>query len=575
MTALLWAVLFLPVAWAALLLTDCYMPGDNIIAIAGHFTERVKSPFDIPVNDYTPRALIAAAVLYGLCISAYYATRRKERPGEEHGSAQWGDPHVLNAKYANRKNKYDNIILTKHISLGMDSRKHQRNKNVLVIGGSGAGKTRFYCKPNLMNANCSYIVTDPKGELLRASGQFLRDRGYDIKVLDLINMDMSDGYNPFAYLDTDEDAFKLISNLIRNTTPPKSQNNDPFWEKSESALLSALILYLHHEAPEDEQNFSMVMYMIENGAASEDDESYTSPLDILFDDLEQEDPEHIALKEFKIFKQAAGKTAKSILVSAAVRLAAFLLPKFQAVTSRDDLDIGSMGERKRAIFAVIPDNDDTFNYLVGMLYTQAFQALFRNADHKHGGRLPIHVRFIMDEFSNVANLSPDDFLRALQTMRSREISVSIIIQTFAALKKQFGNEAWEAIPGNCDTILYLGGNEPQEYLSKHYLGKATIDTRTSGKTQGKQGSYSQNFQNAGRELLTSDEIRRMDNKYALLFIRGEYPVMDEKYDILKHPNVKFTEDGGAPPYLHKGEWPDYSDDSLMIDFNRLEDYEIS
>jgi len=576
-TAMLWAVFFIPIAWAALLFADTYTPGQNLFALLDAFAVRLETPLILSFNEYSIRAVVIAAVLYCGGISAWYALRGNTRPGEEHGTARWGSPQAVRAKYADRRPD-GNIILTKHVRLGLDSRRHRRNLNVLVVGGSGSGKTRFYAKPNIINnaGACSFLCTDPKGEILRATGGFLKSLGYDVKVLDLINMDRSDAYNPFAYIVADEDIFKLIGNLIRNTTPKNTQSTDPFWEKSETAFLSALFLYIHHETPPEEQNFDTVMFLIDNAGASEQDEDQMSPLDILFADLEEENPDHIAVRQYNQFRKGEGKTLKSVIISAAVRLAVFNLPKLQAITNRDDLDIERLGEQKRAIFAVIPDNDDTFSFLIGMLYTQAFQALYRCADYDHGGRLPIHVRLIMDEFSNVANLSPDDFLRVLATMRSREISVSIIVQNLSQLKKQFGNEAWESVPGNCDTFLYLGGNESSthEYISKA-LGKSTIDTRTSGQTKGRSGSYTQNYQNAGRELLTPDEVRLLDNKNAILLIRGERPLLDEKFDLLRHPNVKYTEDGKAAPYIHKGaSIPDLSRDDIGLDIGNLNDYEI-
>lgn len=386
--------------------------------------------------------------------------------------------------------------------------------------------------------------------MLRSIAPLLIENGYDIKVFNLIEPENSDGYNPFVYIRKDEDVIKLISNLIQNTTPKNASQNDPFWEKSEIALDSALMLYLLHEAPPEEQTFEMLMFLIENAATVEDeDESgYQSPVDILFQGLEDEKPEHIAVRQYKIFKQASGKTAKSILISAAVRLAAFNLLEIAKMTSYDNLDIGTLGERKRAIFCVIPDNDNSFNYLVGMLYTQAFQALYFNADNNHGGELPIPVHIVMDEFANVA--LPDNFERILATMRSRRISVSIIIQNMAQLKALF-KDSWENITGNCDTLLYLGGNEQSthEYISK-MLGKETIDTRTRGITKGQHGSSNTNYQNAGRELLTLDEVRLLDNSNALIFIRGERPLIDKKFDILSHPNIAKSADGKAVPYKH-------------------------
>ena len=509
----------------------------------------MNNPTHITFNEYSLKAVLIFLFLYAMGIGIYFSSRENRRPGEEHGSARWGNVKSVVKRYMD-KDSYKNIILSQNMRLGLNAKKHRRNLNVLVVGGSGAGKTRFYAKPNLMQCNTSFIVADPKGEMLRSIAPLLIENGYDIKVFNLIEPENSDGYNPFVYIRKDEDVIKLISNLIQNTTPKNASQNDPFWEKSEIALDSALMLYLLHEAPSEEQTFEMLMFLIENAATVEDeDESgYQSPVDILFQGLEDEKPEHIAVRQYKIFKQASGKTAKSILISAAVRLAAFNLPEIAKMTSYDNLDIGTLGERKRAIFCVIPDNDNSFNYLVGMLYTQAFQALYFNADNNHGGELPIPVHIVMDEFANVA--LPDNFERILATMRSRRISVSIIIQNMAQLKALF-KDSWENITGNCDTLLYLGGNEQSthEYISK-MLGKETIDTRTRGITKGQHGSSNTNYQNAGRELLTLDEVRLLDNSNALIFIRGERPLIDKKFDILSHPNIAKTADGKAVPYKH-------------------------
>lgn len=536
------------IAWLALIIAGCYEEGLKLFPLIERLTETLENPMQITFNEYSLKAVLIFLFLYAMGIGVYFSSRENRRPGEEHGSARWGNVKSIVRRYAD-KNSSSNIILTQNMRLGLNAKKHRRNLNVLVVGGSGAGKTRFYAKPNLMQCNTSFIVADPKGEMLRSIAPLLIEKGYDIKVFNLIEPENSDGYNPFVYIRKDEDVIRLISNLIQNTTPKNAQQNDPFWEKSEIALDSALMLYLLHEAPPEEQTFEMLMFLIENAATVEDDEDgYQSPVDILFNGLEEEKPEHIAVKQYKIFKQASGKTAKSILISAAVRLAAFNLPEIAKMTSYDNLDIGSLGERKRAIFCVIPDNDNSFNYLVGMLYTQAFQALYFNADSNHGGELPVPVHIVMDEFANVA--LPDNFERILATMRSRRISVSIIIQNMAQLKALF-KDSWENITGNCDTLLYLGGNEQSthEYISK-MLGKETIDTRTRGITKGQHGSSNTNYQNAGRELLTLDEVRLLDNSNALIFIRGERPLIDKKFDILSHPNIAKTADGKAIPYKH-------------------------
>lgn len=534
-----------PVIWLAVLIAP-YM-NKGLIGALPYLSDAINHPFSFQWCDDTPRTVLIFLLMYFIGIGIYYSTRRNYRRQEEYGSARWANPKTINKKYAD-KDIFQNKILSQNVRIGLKGKKHRRNLNTLVIGGSGAGKTRFYGKPNIMQCNTSFVCLDPKGELLRDTGNLLEKEGYVIKVIDLINLDRSHGYNPFSYIKDDKDVLKLITNLIRNTTPKGSQSNDPFWEKSETALLEALCLYLLNEAPEDEQNFTMVMEMIVAAEPKEDDEDYVSPLDHLFNDLEKDKPESLAVKQYKIYKQAAGKTAKSILISVGVRLAAFNLESIMSLTCHDELELEKMGERKTALFAVIPDNDSTFNFLVGMLYTQLFQMLYYQADIVHGGELPIPVHFLMDEFANVA--LPDEFDKLLATMRSRQIFVSIIIQNLAQLKTLY-KDAWESIVGNCDELYYLGGNEQSTHkFMSEYLGKETLDTNTYGKSSGKSGSYSTNYQQAGRELLTADEVRLLNNDYALLFIRGELPVMDKKYDILKHPNVKYTKDGHGNAYHH-------------------------
>ena len=542
-----WALLAVPVLWAAAIMAYAYEDGMNLFDLLGRFTVLVERPFAIGWTPHTPKFMLIGLLLYGCAAALFLSTKENRRPGEEHGSARWGSPRQLCAKYRD-KDPMQNTILTQNVRMGLNGKKHRRNLLQIVIGGSGAGKTRFFCKPNLMQANCSFLVTDPKGEMLRAVAPLLIQRGYIIKVFDLIDPANSDAFNPFPYIRDDKDAMKLVHNLIRNTTPKNASNNDPFWEKSEIALDTALILYLLHEAPPEEQNFEMVMYMIENGGAREDSDDFQSPLDLLFEALEEEDPSHIAVREYKIFKQAAGKTAKSILLSAAVRLSAFIIPEIVGITSRDDMELGLMGDRKQAVFAIIPDNDGTFNYLVGMLYTCAFQALYYQADKVHQGALPVPVRLMMDEFCNVS--LPDDFGKLQATMRSRNIMSTIVLQNISALKALFKDD-WEGLMGNADTLVYLGGNEQSthKYISE-MLGKETLDTRNRSISKGSHGSSSTSYQQTGRELLTPDEVRAMDNAYAIVFIRGERPVIDKKYDILKHPNIKLTEDGGAAPYIH-------------------------
>lgn len=535
----------IPVVWLALLIAPYINNG--LIEALPYLTKAINEPFHITLCKNTLKTIFIFLLIYGIGIGTYFSTLRNYRRQEEYGSAKWGSASKVNKKYAD-KTYSKNKILSQNVRIGLDGKKHRRNLNTLVIGGSGAGKTRFYAKPNILQCNTSFVCLDPKGELLRDTGNLLEKEGYVIRVIDLIDLSKSHGYNPFSYIQDDKDVLKLITNLIRNTTPKGAQSNDPFWEKSETALLEALCLYLINEAPEEEQNFSMVMEMIVAAEPKEDDEDYISPLDQLFIELENDKPESLALKQYKIYKQAAGKTAKSILISVGVRLAAFNLESIASLTHYDELELEKMGERKTALFAVIPDNDSTFNFLIGMLYTQLFQMLYYSADIIHHGELPIPVHFMMDEFANVA--LPDEFDKLLATMRSRRIFVSIIIQNLAQIKALY-KDAWESIVGNCDELYYLGGNEQSTHkFMSEYLGKETLDTNTYGKSSGRNGNYSTNYQQAGRELLTADEVRLLDNDYALLFIRGELPILDKKYNILKHPNVAYTKDGNGQAYQH-------------------------
>ena len=533
----------IPVVWLALLLAQSL--GGGLPELLRNLTVALEQPTNIIWTDKSLPTILICLAAYGMAVLLYRTNQGRTRDGEEHGSAAWATPASVNAQFAQK----DSIPLTQHVRLGLDTHKHRRSLNVLVIGGSGAAKTRSFVLPNILTANTNYVITDPKSEVLLATGSYLKEQGYDVRVLNLVNLEQSDGYNPFCYLRDEKDVLKLVNNLIQSTTPKGSHESDPFWTKAETALLQAIILMLFQEAPEYEQNFSMVMRVLEYAEVREEDEGHVSPLDLLFESIERRKPDSVAVRQYKVFKLAAGKTAKSILVSTAVRLAPFNLPQIQALTDHDDMDLYTLGEKKVALYAVIPDNDNTFNFLVSLLYAQAFQALYYSADQIHHGPLPRHVRFVLDEF---AAMPLPGFTRELATMRSRSISASVIIQNMAQIKELY-KDSWETIPGNCDTILYLGGNESSthKYVSE-MLGKATIDTKTHGQTKGKSGSYSTNFQMSGRELLTPDEVRKLDNRYALLFIRGASPVMDEKYDLMHHPAISHSSLGGAAPYIHHG-----------------------
>ncbi len=551
-----WWVWLLPlplVWWASAVLAMRWDAAAGLAGMLAAVNDLLSHPLPIRWTSQTPRFLLLGTALYAAVAIVVTADRKNTRPGEEHGSARWGDVFALNRKYADKTGP--NLLLTRHFRIGVDGYKHKHNTNILVVGGSGAGKTRTYAVPNVLEAaragpdgkGCSLVITDPKAEILRKTGSYLIRQGYEVRVFDLINPSASFCYNPFVYVQDDKDVLQLITNLIQNTTPPHAQSSDPFWEKSETALLQALMLYLLHEAPPREQNFGMVMELLESAEVREEDENYQSPLDVLFERLAEREADSIAVKQYRVFKQAAGKTAKSILVSVGVRLAAFNLPQINRLTMTDELHLDELGEKKIALFCCIPDSDKSLNYLVGMVYTQLIQTLYRQADRVHKGRLPVPVHCLMDEFPNVS-LPKDSFLSALATMRSRGIFCSIIVQNISQLKSLY-KDSWESLIGLCDEFLYLGGNEQSthKYVSE-LIGKETVDTTSHSRSRGHSGSYSTSEQRAARDLLTPDEVRLLPDGKAVLFVRGERPVIDDKYDLLRHPCIRFTEDGGAAPY---------------------------
>ena len=553
----------IPTIWLALLVAP-HIDG-GIMNFISEVPKSLDNPFMISWCENSVKTILFFIGVYGLGIAIYWSSKKNYRKREEHGSAKWGIASSIVKKYR-QKPIDNNKILTQKVVIGLNGRKHRRNLNVLVCGGSGAGKTRFYCKPNIMQCNTSFVTLDPKGEIVRDTGHLLEKKGYEVRVLDLINMEKSHCYNPFVYLKSDNDVQRLVTNLFKSTTPKGAQSNDPFWDTAASMLLLALIFYLWYEAPEDEQNFPMVLEMLRAGEVREDDEGYLSPLDILFNRLEDKEPEHIAIKYYRDYHSGSAKTLKSIQITLASRLEKFNLESLSSLSITDELDLSSLGEKKVALFAVIPDNDTSFNFLVSILYTQLFQQLFYTADHKYGGTLPVHVHFLMDEFANVS--LPEDFDKILSVMRSRGISASIILQNLAQLKALFEKQ-WESIVGNCDEFLYLGGNEQSthKYVSE-LMGKETIDTNTYGKSSGRNGNYSTNYQISGRELMTPDEVRLLDNDYSLLFIRGERPIMDLKYDILRHPNIRDTADGSEKPYLHGD--TEHSIATIEFDFDSMD-----
>ena len=547
---ILYLIGLIPIVWFSLRSAPFFID-NGLVGILENADSIFNDPFHITLVKGSPRVALIFCLLYGLGIGIYISSERNYRRREEHGSAKWGHAGSINKRYRAKIDEA-NKILTQNVRIGFDGHVHKRNLNVLVVGGAGAGKTRYYAMPNILQATkdtkFSMVVLDPKGSTLRSCGNYLVSQGYDVRVLDLINLDRSHCYNPFVYLESDDDVQRLITNLIKNTTPKGSQTTDPFWDQASEMLLKSIVFYLFYEAPPEEQNFPMVMEMIRAGDVKENDDYYESPLDILFSMLEERDPEHIALKYYRGYHSGAAKTLKSIQISLIARLEKFNLPSLAGITQTDEMRLRELGEKPGAIFALIPDNDQSFNFIIGMLYTQLFQQLYRSADFEHGGRLPYHVHFIMDEFANVC--LPDSFDSLLATMRSREISVSIILQNLAQLKALF-EKKWESIVGNCDEFLYLGGNEQSthKYVSE-LLGKETIDANSYGQNKGRNGSFTKNDLLQARELMTPDEVRMLDNRYGILFIRGEYPVMDLKYDLMKHPKIAFTEDGGSQPFIH-------------------------
>ena len=544
---LLWVILFIPVLWLAVALAQARSEAGNLAQMLEILSGLASVPFSVHWTENAPKLVLIVSILYPMCVIYYLTEQADLRPGAEYGTARWGNAKSLNRKYQDRRHLRSNYLFTQNVRMGMDSHKHRHNLNVMVIGGSGAGKTRFYVKPNLMQSICSYIVLDPKGEILRDLGGMFEAQGVAVTVIDLVHF--KGHYNPLVYLETDEDAIKLAHAIVHNTKPKDAVGSaDKFWDDSSMMLISAIILYLLYEAPAEEQNLSTVMYMIINGQVSED-ESYPAPLAMLFNELEDKDPEHPAVLQYKSFQLGSTKTLQSVLISAAANLYMFNSERFAYMTRRDETFLPELGLQKRVIFCVIPDNDETYNFLITMLYTQIFDQLFRLADSNpaYKGALPVHVRLMMDEFANVA--LPKDFKKILSVCRSRNISCDIILQSIAQLKSLFKDD-WEGIVGNCDSLLYLGGNEygTFEYLSK-ILGKETERTVSHSIGRGNHGSSSESQQKAARDLATPDEIRRMSNDDALLLLRSEDPVVDRKYDLLKHPNIKLTTDGGAAPYM--------------------------
>ena len=494
------------------------------------------APFDLLIG-------IAGAALIRLLVYVKGKNAKKYRKGIEYGSARWGTAEDI--KPFTDPVFQNNIPLTQTERLTMNSRpkqpKYARNKNILVIGGSGSGKTRFFVKPSLMQMHSSYVVTDPKGTVLIECGKLLKQRGgYRIKVLNTINFKKSMHYNPFAYIRSEKDILKLVNTIIANTKGDGEKSGEDFWVKAERLFYCALIGYIWYEAPEEEKNFTTLLEMINASEAREDDEEFQSPVDLMFERLEEKDPEHFAVKQYKKYKLAAGKTAKSILISCGARLAPFDIKELRELMETDDMELDTIGDRKTALFVIISDTDDTFNFVVSILYTQLFNLLCDKADDVYGGRLPVHVRCLLDEFANIGQIPK--FEKLIATIRSREISASIILQSQSQLKAIYKDNA-DTIVGNCDTTLFLGGKEKTTLKEmSEILGKETIDSFNTSETRGRELSHGLNYQKLGKELMTQDEIAVMDGGKCILQVRGVRPFFSDKYDITKHPNYKYLSD---------------------------------
>lgn len=529
----------------------------DIVLILNKFNAAIKNPFGNYYNANTLRAVIYGSLIYGMAVLMYVTSRRNLMHGKEYGTAKFADIRMVNKALAD-KDECKNRILSNNVRMSIDTSVTGLNNNMLVIGGSGAGKTFFIVKPNIMQMmlNNSFIATDPKGEIARATANMLKKNGYNVKVLNLIDMAKSDGYNPFRYIREENDVVKLVTNIISNTTPKETAPSDPFWEKSESMFLQALFYYVWLEMPPNRKNFQSVLELLSEAEvdAKGNDSKLTKKMKQLAktSKLKQNHP---AYKQYMKVIRGAGDTVRSIIISANSRLALLENPQILRILSKDDLHLEELGigvngdkHTRTALFCIIPDSDKSYNFIVGMLYTQLFQELYFQADFKNDGKLPIQVTLMMDEFANVA--LPDDFCSLLSTMRSRRISSIIIIQNLAQIKALF-KDTWETITGNCDTLVYLGGNEKSthQYISE-MLGKSTIDKRSTGETRGVHGSASRNYDVLGRELMTPDEVRNMSNRKCLIFIKGFNPIFDDKYVPFRHKNFSQTEDGGGKAYIH-------------------------
>ena len=519
-------------------------PGTDFSAKALHIAEGFQAAFSSMLPSFHPSDLLVGILLAAALRLAVYIkgkNAKKFRKNMEYGTARWGGPDDIKP-YTDPVFK-NNVILTRTERLTMNSRpkdpRTARNKNVLIVGGSGSGKTRFWLKPNLMQCHSSFVVTDPKGSIVVECGRLLLREGYKIKILNTINFKKSMHYNPFAYIHSEKDILKLVTTLIANTKG-EGKSGDDFWVKAETLLYVALIGYIHYEAPVEEQNFSTLLEFINASEVREDDEEFENPVDLMFKELEKKNPNHFAVRQYKKYKLAAGKTAKSILISCGARLAPFDIAELREVTAYDELELDTLGDRKTALFLIMSDTDDTFNFLISMCYTQLFNLLCDKADDVYGGKLPVHVRCLIDECANIGQIPKLEKLMA--TIRSREISACLVLQAQSQLKALYKDNA-DTIIGNCDSSIFLGGKEPTTLKElSAALGKETIDTYNTGESRGRETSHSLNYQKLGKELMSQDELAVMDGGKCILQLRGVRPFLSDKYDITQHPNYKYLSD---------------------------------
>ncbi len=570
----IYLVFLLPIWWFGIILAQEYFRPIDWTVYVDNVKAAMLTPFALHWTKDTWAVLGMLTLIYVAIVFTLLDEPNRFRRGIEHGSARWATPSELNKVFMDKKDKNNNLIISENVRIGLDVYRHNSNLHLLVIGGSGAGKSRYVLQPNCLECNCNYFITDPSGETLRALGGFFVRMGYEVRVLNLVDMSASDSFNPFPYFREEEDVLILVDAFMKNTTDAKAMNTDPFWEKAERFLIAAICFFLREECPPEDQNFGSVMKLVNAAQIKEDQEDYVSALDILFGDLKRKNKDSVGVYLYKNYKVAAGKTAKSILIQVAVRLTMFAIPKLRDITNRDDFHLEDLATKKVAVFCVIPDMHTSFNALVGMMYSTAFSHLSYIADNEYHGMLPRHVRFMMDEFRNVK--VPDDFLTILPSVRKRNISMSIFIQNMAQLRALFKDE-WESVTGNCDTLIYLGGNEDStlEMISKR-LGNETIDKKTYGISRGGHGGSNENRDTMSHPLLAPNEVGKLDRKYCIVFMKSQNPLCDKKYDLRRHRNYRYTAHATKKMYAHTPivEIPDFSALQSPIDYSNIQDFYV-